>query len=428
MIRHLNPPGPGLLPRTVSAEAHAGAQHRPSGLSERLTHASHQYLLPAVGAGAATLGGVLLLGAGASTRPFLPFALVGLGAAAVASSVAFHHWQYRRSISPTPPPMATVPPAVRDEPYGRASSVPHSGIGRAATATVAAAGETIWRQWDSPSTGSLGATLTGPVAESAYVPSAIGHPGPYADRDEGLMFYPLAALPRPAPLRGSVGVPGAPRRVPVPTVRSAANARARLAARRRVPFSDAELDALFPPDRSPPPMAAPMPLATAEFSPIPFPRATLALEIDSIALPSTGSRPSSSGSRAVAADLPPEEAPEFDEGAQPSGRFRILPSLLSLRDPLYVETIHPLPPHLRSSVPRGGGRVAGARATSTPHPVGDRSTECVGCFRSLSGFRGWVMCPGCHGPLCRRCLGASFMASPEGQCSRCRPWHAHSAN
>jgi hypothetical protein len=426
MIRHLNPPGAGLLPRTVSAEAHAGAQHRPPGLSERLTHASHQYLLPAVGAGAATLGGVLLLGAGAPTRPFLPFALVGLGAAAIASSVAFHHWKYRRSAWSSSTPTPPAPPPFREEPFGRAPSVPHSGIGRAATSSLPAAGDTIWRQWDTAGSGPLGAALTGPVAESAYVPSAIGHPGPYADRDDGLMFFPLAPLPRPAPIRGSVGVPGAPRRVPVPTVRSSANARARLAARRRVPFSEAELDALFPPDRSPAPMAAAMPLATAEFSPIPFPRTTLALELDAIVARSPHEVPPLGVVQPV--DTSPEEFPEFGQGAQPSGRFRILPSLLSLRDPLYVETIQPLPPHLRTSAARSGGRAVRGRSVPSLGPSGDRPAECVGCLRSLTGFRGWVMCPGCHGPLCRRCLGASFLASPEGQCSRCRPWHAHPAN
>jgi hypothetical protein len=427
MIRHLNPPGPGLLPRTVSAEAHAVSRGRPSGLSERLTHASHQYLLPAVGAGAASLGGILLLGAGASTRPYLPFALVGLGAAAVVSSFAFHRWQYRRAAVPTPPVPAPAP-LVRDEPYGHASSIPHSGIGRAATTSLEGPGATSWRQWDMLPTGSLGAAVTGPVAESAYVPAVIAPPGPYAARDVDRMLVPMAPLPRPAPVRGSIGIPGAVRRVPVPTVRSSANSRARLAARRRAPFSEAELDALFPPDRSPAPITAPMPLATAELSPIPFPRTALALEADAVVAPLERAAPLPSAPPALSPASHPATDVGSPGGEQPSGRFRILPSLLSLRDPLYVETIQPLPPHLRSTPKRSGARAPASRSGSVTERPADRPPECVGCLRTLSGFKGWVMCPGCHGPLCRKCLGASFFASPEGQCSRCRPWHVRPAN
>jgi hypothetical protein len=422
MIRQLNPPGPGLLPRTVSAVAHDGARGRPTGLSERLTHASHQYLLPAIGAGAATLGGVLLLGAGASTRPYLPFALVGLGAAAVVSSVAFHQWQYRRSAPPTTVPPA--PSAIRVPPYGHAPSVPHSGIGRATTSPIAGPGEDIWRQWETPIAGPLGAALTGPIPESAYVPAAIARSGPYTGRDVDLMLAPFAARPRSEPVRGPVGIPGAPRRVPVPTVRSSANARARLAARRRAPFSQAELDAMFPPDLPPAPVVTPLPLATAEISPIPLPRSALAFEGDAVALPLESRASPSSAFSPEAEHAAPRAPVSLPIADQPTGRFRILPSLLSLRDPLYVETIHPLPPHRRSSLAPAGARAAGVRPPSTL----DRPTECVGCLRALSGFRGWVICPGCHRALCRRCLGASFHASPDGQCSRCRPWHVPPAN
>jgi hypothetical protein len=407
----------------VTAEAHDASRVRTPGISERLTHASHRYLLPAVGAGAATLGGVLFLGAGEPARPYLPFALVGLGAAAVVSSVAFHHWQYRRAAARAARAEIDPPPAVGTAVYAHSPSVPHSGIGRATTSPFAEAGERMWRQWETPAVRGLGAEVTGPVGEIPYVPSAIGPQGPYASRDVDLVILPERPHARSTPFRGPVGIPGAPRRIPTASVRAYTNSRMRLASRRRRPYSPAELDAMFPPDLSPAPSVPALPLATAELSPIPFARASLAIEPEAIAPARPLSAPPSFGA-AGTAGLGLVEPPVGPD--QPTGRFRILPSLLSLRDPLYVEMIQPIPPHLR--VPFRPAARSDARATSTLPRPGSRSTECIGCLRPLSGFRGWVICPGCHGALCRRCLGASFLASAEGQCSRCRPWHARSAN
>lgn len=434
MIRHLNPPRPGLAQRAVTASAHDRARDPPAGLSEQITHASHRYLLPVVGAAAGALGAVAMFGRSALARPYVPWALVGLGAAAVASSAAFHHWQLTRrarvaaSANPLPnhDPFPSPFPgrlSALAEAHAAHGTMPHSGLGRAAVS--AAAGDRAWKQWESPPSAPLGVALAGPVPETAYVPPRGGADSPFAARDRDLQIavgpalVPVSSSPPSAPLSP------APRFVPAPAVRASSQARARLAARRRIPFSDAELDAMFPPEAA---IAPSLPLASAELSPIPFPRPALSLESEAMA-PSIGPAAPISVTLGPARPALPPTAGAHRVGVEaPSGRFRILPSLISLRDPLYVETIHPIPPHLRSAPGSRGGTAPARRANSTIARGASASHECVGCLRHLSGFRGWVLCPGCHQALCRRCLGASFLASSEGYCSTCRPWHVRAAN
>lgn len=420
----------------MTAYSLARASTAPAPLSEQVTHASHRYLLPVVGGAATALGSLALLGRSIEVGPVVPLTLVGLGAATVGCSIAFHHWQsvHRARVS-----LSSSRPAVPAEPFpspfphrasllapptGVVPSVPHSGIGRAAVS--AAVGDRVWRQWESHPVGALGAPLTGPVAESAYVPPADRPVGPYAARDTDLLLTPsslLAAAPAVAPAGARAGASV----VPVSAVKPLPPVRPRPVSGRGTPFSEAELDALFPPE--PPAADTPLnfPLASGEVSPIPAPRPSLVVESDAVGAwggPVGGGLGTSGvGSTLLGGDPPAvDAAPPAD---QPSGRFRILPSLLSLRDPLYVETIHPIPPHLRTA--RRHGAPAG-RPTSTSARAPDSTVECIGCLRTLRGFRGWVLCPGCHGSLCRRCLGASFLASSEGFCSKCRPWHARHVN
>ncbi len=434
MIRQLNPHRPGLALRTVTAFAHDRARNPPAGLSEQITHASHRYLLPVVGAAAGALGALAIFGRSELARPYVPWALVGLGAAAVASSAAFHHWQltHRARIAAAPPTLADHDPFPSPFP-GRLSALaeartthgamPHSGIGRAAVS--AAAGDRVWKQWQAPPSAPLGAALAGPVPETAYVPPRGGAEPAFPARDRDLLVAVGPTLVPAAGAAARAALAPAPRFVPAPAVRASSQARARLAARRRIPFSDAELDAMFPPDAAGAPS---LPLASAELSPIPFSRPALSLEPDAIVPPIARAR-SVAGAIGPGPPAPPAAPATPGAGGEaPTGRFRILPSLISLRDPLYVETIHPIPPHLRSAPGSRGGGGSACRASSTRARGAPVSRACVGCLRRLSGFRGWVVCPGCHQALCRSCLGASFLASSEGYCSTCRPWHARPAN
>jgi hypothetical protein len=399
-----------------------------------MTHASHSYLLPFVGVAAAMLGVLLLFGLGASARPYLPWSLLALGAAALASTAAFHHWhwQLRRPSGttgdPRPlvhPPLHPGPPAAAfaHEPlpseHGHAS--PHSGIGRAALSAAAQAAERMWTQWETPVTASLGVPLAGPVAETAYVPPSPAAPTPFARRDRDLVIATVpdgssAIAPPPRPSWTDLESPAV---IPRSPLRSGGYARSRAGLRRRIPYSEAELNALFPPE-VPAAVVSVLPLASAEISPIPLLGPSLALEPEAAVVSLiTSPAPRTSPVVGPLRDVP--TAPAATD--HPSGRYRILPSLLHLRDPLYVETIHPIPPHLRA--------IARPRGTAAPAPrpsAGAKPPCCVGCLRSLTGFRAWVICPGCHQPLCRRCLGASFLASTEGYCSQCRPWHGRVAS
>ncbi len=424
MVRQLNPSAAGLSARTVPAEPLEDPGSRPPGLSERLARAAHRYLVPVAGAGTSALGIGLWVGGSGSDRPYLPLALVGVGISAIATSVALHLRPHSRATVPAPSRLPSAASSDALEP-GIAPSVPRSGIGRAVTSSEVVRRDDIWRSWEVPSQAPLGAALTGPVAESAYVPEM--DPPVWTDvpRDAEHPLLPMVARPRSAPLRGPVGVPGAPRYAPA--VRALPSFRTRRAARRRGPFSEAELDRLFPLERPAALHVPPMPLATTEISPMPFLRPALALEADAIGASDTAAARPTAAPPAGGASPVAGAALEPVTGEQPNGRFRILPSLLFLRNPLYLEAIQPLPPHLRRAG-RSGGPVPGSSAAAPLDRSGGLRVECVGCLRSFSGFRSWVLCPGCHAPLCRRCLGASFLASPEGQCSRCHPWHGRPAN
>jgi hypothetical protein len=437
VVRHLNPPEAGLPDRAVSAHSFADRSTRSPGFSERVTHVSNRYLLPFVGVGAAALGTLLLSGVAVGARPYLPWSLLALGGATVASSAAYHHWQIQRRASSVPPPAS--PPAVASPfpapapsriispppPVDRARWMPHSGIGRAALSATDNAGDRMWGQWQTPHLPSLGVALAGPVPETAYVPPPTGRPGAFPARDRDLVLDPssMAAAVEPVAVGPDPVTERLARRVPVPVVRSSSHGRARLASRRRVPYTPAELDALFPPETALTPAPPALPLVSGEISPIPFLRPTMAVEPEAVGL---GGAPSATGGgSAPRRRNVPDPARSAGSTASmsvdhPTGRFRILPTLLALHNPLYVETIHPIPPHLRP-LPAGRASTSSARTSSSlPRPS---RTVCVGCLRTLYGFRSWVLCPGCHEPLCRRCLGASFLASSEGYCSGCRPWH-----
>ncbi|HTW77097.1 MAG TPA: hypothetical protein VMG14_04955 [Thermoplasmata archaeon] len=415
---------------TASPLVRATARPRP--FSEQVTDASHRYLLPVVGGAAAALGSLALLGRGVEIGPYVPLALVGLGAATVGSSLVYQHWRAAHRPRAVPPPTdLRGPPDPFPSPYPNRVTflsvavpeprpVPHSGIGRAATS----AGDRIWSQWENDPSGGLGATLAGPVAESAFVPTRGVAAGPFGDRDADLVRSPTPTVepgwpfaPHGTPIESSVMAAAIGRRTP--------EGRSRTGAFRRPPYSEAELDALFPPERPAAESPANFPLASGEISPMPSPRPALMVEPEAVGTWAGPSRDSAAPSAPMIAAIAivPTDTPR----SEPSGRFRILPSLLSLRDPLYVETIHPIPPHLRTPA-RGRGALVGAPASSPRARATPARTECVGCLRSLSGFRGWVLCPGCHRALCRRCLGASFLASSEGFCSRCRPWHGPPVN
>ncbi len=400
--------------------------------SERLTRFSHRYLLPITGACAATLGILILLGLRPIEGPALYSTLLLAGLGALVSSFGFLAWQETvsrpspntRSASsrPSPTPSKKVEPSAKS--VAPTHSMPLSGLGRAAVSAAYRAGDQIWHQWTTPRTRSLGVDVTGPVASSWYIPPKVGAPNPYSRRDQDLLFVNGGRL---APVTPSSTLAGEPP-VPNPSLARRSGRAVKIVTPRAVPFTDTELDTLFPPE-SPPPRSAPTAPATpAHLSVSPSsspgsarpPGPAPDVLAPSPVLTGLSTPPEPSGGPTVAWELPGPEA--FAGVSEPEPNFSglggLLPTLDAIDHQVYLEAINPLPPHLRSQPlrrdPRGDG------TGSAPSERHARPGFCSMCARKLSDFRSWVECPQCSHPMCRDCLGLSFLTGAEGRCFVCR--------
>ena len=169
---------------------------------ERVAHHTHLYVLPAAGAASLALGGLAVAGIGSEISPILPIALLAAGASSLVGSSASYLCMPRSpkterlDATPSPafsPPEASTRPPVpesRRAAHPASHLRPHSGIGRASLAELAHIEDELWKRWASPPSVSLGATLVGPVSETAYSPSRAGAYAPYADRDRDIVVLP----------------------------------------------------------------------------------------------------------------------------------------------------------------------------------------------------------------------------------------------
>jgi len=293
--------------------------------------------------------------------------------------------------------------------------------------------EDFWRRWLVPRREPLGSGGVGHVPRTLYLPIIPGALARYStghhDLSGGAQEIPRTiGAPRP-------GRRGALQRSPVPSLTISAlrpgpvdRAIPTVGTR---PFSEEELDRLFPPEASPPTPppegTRPSPMVLGETPPlrpgVP-PAAPSRQSLDGTTpgqvSPAPLGRPSpephlASGSGPAGASEPPVMpgfAPSFPGilgGAWPT----------DLMDhPVDLEAINPVPPHLRARrAPEPGlrpaGRVGGS-LQSTP------ARSCAMCGRQLWDFRTWGECPGCGDPVCEPCLRSSFVNGAEGHCSDCR--------
>lgn len=400
------------------------------GASERLTRLSHRYLLPVTGACAATLGFLILLGLRTVEGPAIYSTLLLAGLCALVSSFGFLAWQETVSL-PSPPARAGrspngAIPSKKTEPQARshapAPTVPLSGLGRAAVSAAVRAGDQIWRQWATPRTRPLGVEVAGPVAYSWYIPSKPGTVNPFSQRDEDLLFIDrgrVAPVTAPVTRAGGLTVPAPPL---VQRTRNRADRQPR-----SHPFTETELDALFPPER--PARAGSFPAPTVvsppnHLSDVPperdHPEVRSPDEVCPSPPPLVPGPPSAGPAPLTASwELPGPEA--FAGLSEPaplfSGLGGMLPTLDAIDHQVYLEAINPLPPHLRSQPIHREKRNEVTRPTSAePHP---HQGFCSMCARKLSDFRSWVECPRCSQAMCRECLSLSFLTGAEGRCFSC---------
>lgn len=399
-------------------------------------------VLGALGALAVMLGALLILGLGAAATPYVPFFLIAIGIGTWVGSLGFLQSRseptsgnLHRSpdVWPTNPPRPTPPPkpAPLDGETPRHWTLHlHSGLGRAAVSATTRGGDELWRRWTIPPARPLGVAIAGPVPQSAYSPPpASGFVG-FPARDTDLQF--------PTPGRARPPTPEATRS-PVPALASRADASAPTDEARPSgdpspspnhtgPFTESELDAMFPLGRdfSPVTEESPSPAASRPPKPKSEPRAAN-LPFAEGPAPRGPRRPERIRPARAPTPEPMPKTPDRPDSAPVSsgeevgpllaGPVGLLPTLDSMDHLVALEALNPTPPHLRLAPSLGVDRARPGR-TLTATSGGFR-WHCTECSQGLTDLRAWVECPQCARPICRRCLTLSFLTGADGHCTDC---------
>lgn len=400
-------------------------------------------MLALAGGGALAAGVLTLVGIWNALSRSLPFALLVVVSAAIVGSLAVREGlqaldgTIRSASTPSGSkvaPTETAPGAYRTSGLKHEASRaagPRSGIGRAAVSASAHVGDDFWRRWMLPGAGSLGAELIGPVPETAYLPPRPGAVAPYSARDQDLIFAPAGSSvgassrrpigPEPAIDRGRPATPSA-NAPPHPGDRALPTVGVR-------PFSEEELDRLFPIDaRSPEPgplngpqapgpvlgEAPPSSPLIAQFPVGPVDRRATALPSS----PPGEGTPEWRQLIAVEAMETTSGMTIGDFAAPFSSLMGVSPPMDLMDHPLHREAVNPIPPHLRPAPGVDLGGRSGGEVERPVRTVEDRS--CTMCARQLWDFRSWGDCPGCGDPICELCLRLSFLTGAEGHCFDCR--------
>ncbi len=407
---------------------------------ETVARHSHRYVLPLAGAAALVLGTLSLVVERPEIARYLPFALLGVGVAAVIAAFAAipgHRARVEGGVrsaghdglaiaanriegirSPTDAPV--------DIPHPHA---PVSGLGRTAVSVVAHLGDDLWGRWATPTTAPLGVALVGPVPETAYTSPPPGGFAPFPEKDKDALFLTDDGLRPASPLVVGAGpMPVAPtgRGVPV-VVPTGPFGRSRGVG--PTAFSDEELDRMFPPDGE----GILADSAVAELEAIAAevrPRYNRAPPAEASASPRQPSAPIAADPEiprdpsapdvntppgASWDDLPDDpsigEAPSISAGAMGTVR-----SLDLLDHPRYLDASDPALPRL--------GRIPDARVVARARAGAPRARpvarHCGDCDRTLVDFHAWAPCPECREPMCRLCLSVSLLNGALGSCRQCR--------
>lgn len=408
---------------------------------ERVHRLSSRILLPLAALSSLVLGGVLLLHPSKPLGPYAPFVLVAIGLASLATSSGL---QFHLPRGPAPalgPSRAVVPDVSRPHPEStqgpllpsirRRSFSPNPGSDWRVLAAPASPGDETWLSWLPRESRRLGAAGGLSGSRTGYSPVQPG----------SLVAFPVQRLntniqvdSMPGAFARSTRVPGSPQ-VPTdkprsnpdfsPTKGVAPEPPGR--GSKKPPFSEDELDSMFPPG--------------SEQRPAFLPKAPQRVGV-------RGSRPSESQPRAgpsIPTARPTNHSvPEVEmDSARPSvdsGQdWEPLPvtldpkpvptasarSLETTREPepvgseISLEAANPVPPHLRS---------AGFRSAIETLPSGRRTPDlpgsksvCASCSKVVVNLRMSGPCPKCLRPICTDCLREALVSHGHGWCIDCSP-------
>jgi hypothetical protein len=328
---------------------------------ERWTHATHQYVLPAIAAGGLALGGALVAGAPRVLEEYVPAALVVLGAGTLGSSVLYQGW--RRHVARSTA-AATIPPAARGgtppttacptcaetaahrewaDLVRRAwhTAVP-AGLHAPALdpATGLTPGDALWQTWREAQIGRLPVELVGPVPETAWSPPEPGSFVPFPNREPTWMVVDGVLIPI---------------------------------------LPDGEIPAVVERPRE----------LSADVS-VPAESPCVSVETFVVSGPSVPSVAPSPAAEVAAFPATPEEW-------------------------LTGEALHPLPPHLRGEAPTWTGPVPSIPAST----VALSSITCASCARSFDEDGAWGPCPECGEPVCPGCRVRAVVDYGHTWCTTC---------
>ena len=361
-----------------------------------------------IGGAASAVGALLLLALAPGVGGYLPIGLLLDGGVAIGGSIAIQLRRRAHSARDSSPDAFPSVPLSESKPRGPGlrdaeswAPIPRSGIARAAVSVHPgrAALGTWWRRGAS---GSLDFSNGGTTHTGSHLVARSGGFFSFHSSTHSIGGRPGGPSP---------GLPDPPVGGARPGTASA-------------PFSSADLDRLFPLEADAP--------AEPGFSgraavPAPLPGAGGTAEPGALrpaARVPPPARPSPPGSN-------PVDPPAATHGAatrtltqvpavrlDTSGAVRgVTPGAASSVSGLLLEAANPVPPHLRGPSPRDPLPVP--RSVRQPTPPNGNSRSCGSCTRPLSDFRTWAPCVQCGRPICRRCLGRSFLVGEQGLCWDC---------
>jgi len=418
---------------------------------EALTHAVHRWFLPSAAVAALGFGGVLLSDPSAGVGRFAPYALLAIGAAALASTVAF--WLWRTTIRSLPRPLE-----VPDPPIAAALSVPsptpqpavtgprtrvasHAGSEWRVLSAPTKPGDEIWLSWLPRETRRLGAEVLGLASGGVFA----------ASRPGSLVAVPVqgrAGTVDPAHSTGGAQLSGATvalhhsgtsdkgEEFPRPSLGPAQSGPSYRRSRPG-PFTEEDLDRMFPPSSE---------RRSVFLSDAP---ARVGIQPLSRSVGDSSFGPPAGRDLSLPADEPPLAEVDSEAGGDVIGSgvddeitelSRLLKSAVPANpkrrdspegiDPaggeIYLEATNPIPPHLRLIDSRS--RSEGGRPGLGPGSRAESKSVCASCSKVVVNLRMSGPCPRCLRPICTDCLRESMAAHGQGRCIDCSVTPPVSAN
>ena len=396
-------------------------------LRRRVAVVAHRYGLPVAGAVALVFGALATVRLWQEPAVVLPFLLLLVGAVALVTTFASLELLVFDRQPATAPGPGSVGRALADSAVGPPANpavlsappgAPRSGLGRAAVQAATHVDDELWTRWAGPVAPGLGAAGDGPVPGAAYSTPRRGTPGPFPSRG-----HEAVSLTGPLARSGAMRARVEPTSPPSPARRAvdaAAGAARPAGSRLPLPFSEDELDRLFPPESSP----GPAPMSSRWSGPDGSTGSSESAETEGEDAPSSAPLRTApvpfaiSGARSL---TPPEPAGRSEASAEGpsvgSGSgdepVAFLFSLEAVESGGYLGRVASPRPALGRIGPL---REVPRRDEVAPPPA----RSCTECSARLTDFRAWADCPDCGTPLCRLCLSVSFLRGTMGSCSACR--------